>query len=103
MRHFAAALGINESAVLLVIAFAIGAMPAPFFSAFIHWALSKLHITGDKDDPAPDSMPSNLNLLMIDGLANEKIDRLSELGVSDAQILSCQNPFCGSACLTTSH
>ena len=93
MRHFAAALGINESAVLLVIAFAIGAMPAPFFSAFIHWALSKLHITGDKDDPAPDSMPSNLNLLMIDGLANEKIDRLSELGVSDAQILSCQNPF----------
>jgi len=30
---------------------------------------------------------------MIDGLANEKIDRLAELGVSDAQVLSCQNPF----------
>ena len=38
-------------------------------------------------------MPSNLNLLMIDGLANEKIDRLAELGISDAQVLSCQNPL----------
>ena len=39
-------------------------------------------------------MPTNLNLLMIDGLANEKIDRLAELGISDAQVLySCQNPL----------
>ena len=38
-------------------------------------------------------MPTNLNLLMIDGLANEKIDRLAELEISDAQGLSCQNPF----------
>jgi hypothetical protein len=52
-----------------------------------------LNISGDKDDPSRDNMPSNLNLLMIDGLANEKIDRLSELGISDAQVLSCQNPL----------
>ena len=93
MRHFADVFGINESAVLLGIAFAIGAMPAPFFTAIIHWALGKLNISGDKDDPSRGSMPTNLNLLMIDGLANEKIDRLAELEISDAQVLSCQNPF----------
>jgi hypothetical protein len=93
MRHFAQIFGITENAVLLGIALAIGAVPAPFFTAFIHWAFGKLNISGDKDDPSRQSMPTNLNLLMIDGLANEKIDRLAELEISDAQVLSCQNPF----------
>jgi hypothetical protein len=93
MRHFASVFGMDESAVLLAIALAIGAVPAPFFTAFIHWAFGKLNISGDKDDPSRVDMPSNLNLLMIDGLANEKIDRLAELGISDAQVLSCQNPL----------
>ena len=93
MRHFAEVFGITENAVLLGIALAIGAVPAPFFTAFIHWAFGKLNISGDKDDPKRESMPTNLNLLMIDGLANEKIDRLAELEISDAQVLSCQNPF----------
>jgi len=93
MRHAASIWGITESPAILVIALAIGAVPAPFFTSFIHWAFNKLNIVGDKADPKRDDMPSNLNLLMIDGLANDKIDRLSELGISDAQILSCQNPF----------
>jgi hypothetical protein len=93
MRHFAVVFGVTDNAVLLGIALAIGAVPAPFFSAFIHWAFGKLNISGDKDDPSRTSMPTNLNLLMIDGLANEKIDRLAELEISDAQVLSCQNPF----------
>jgi hypothetical protein len=93
MRHFASVFSINDSEVLLAIALAIGAVPAPFFTALIHWAFGKLKISGDKNDPDPKTMPTNLNLLMIDGLANEKIDRLAELGVSDAQILSCQNPL----------
>jgi hypothetical protein len=92
MRHFAEVFGI-KNAVLLAIALAIGAVPAPFFTAFIHWAFGKLNISGDKDDPSRTSMPTTLNLLMIDGLANEKIDRLAELAISDAQVLSCQNPF----------
>ena len=79
MRHLASVFSINDSEVLLAIALAIGAMPAPFFTAFVHWAFSKLNISGDKDDPNRESMPTNLNLLMIDGLANEKIDRLAEL------------------------
>jgi hypothetical protein len=94
MRHFASVFGVNDNnPALLAIALAIGAAPAPFFAAFIHWAFGKLNISGDKDDPARANMPSNLNLLMIDGLANEKIDRLAELGISDAQVLSCQNPL----------
>jgi hypothetical protein len=93
MRQFGGVFGLNDSAVLLAVALAIGAMPAPFFTAFTHWAFAKLNISGDKDDPDRKNMPSNLNLLMIDGLANEKIDRLSELGISDAQVLSCQNPL----------
>jgi hypothetical protein len=93
MRHCAGVFGIDDNAVLLAIALAIGAMPAPFFAAFIHWAFGKLNISGDKEDPSRINMPSNLNLLMIDGLANEKIDRLAELGISDAQVLSCQNPL----------
>jgi hypothetical protein len=78
---------------MILISFAIGAAPAPFFAAFLHWAFAKLNITGDKEDPKPGMLPTNLNLLMIDGLANEKIDRLSELEITDAQVLSCQNPF----------
>jgi hypothetical protein len=93
MRHFAVVFGVRDNAVLLGIALAIGAVPAPFFSAFIHWAFGKLNISGDKDDPSRGCMPTNLNLLMIDGLANEKVDRLAELEISDAQVLSCQNPF----------
>ncbi len=93
MRHFASVFHINESEALLVIALAIGAVPAPFFTAFIHWAFGQLNISGDKPDPGRENIPTNLNLLMIDGLANEKIDRLAELGVSDAEVLSCQNPL----------
>ena len=96
VRHFVGGvLGITEmeNAVLLGIAFAIGAVPAPFLRAFIHWAFGKLNIWGDKSDPTKESRPTNLNLLMIDGLDNEKIDRLAQLEISDAQVLSWQNPF----------
>lgn len=94
-RHVMAIFGVgpNVDAFVVLISFAIGALPAPFFSALLHLALNKLSITGDKEDPPRAALPTNLNLLMIDGLANEKIDRLSDLGVTDAQVLSCQNPF----------
>ena len=95
MRHVVSIFGVaaDDSSSLVILGFAIGAAPAPFFTAFVHWAFKHLNITGDKDDPDPTNMPSNLNLLMIDGLANDKIDRLSELDITDAQVLSCQNPL----------
>ena len=92
-RHIAAAFGIVSNDILILVAFAIGAAPSPFFSAVLHWAFSKMNIVGDKDDPERKDLPSNLNLLMIDGLAKENVDRLSELDITDAQVLSCQNPF----------
>jgi hypothetical protein len=95
VRHVAGIFGVNaaDSAIILVIAFAIGAAPSPFFSRLIHWAFNRLEVWGDKDDPKKEDRPSNLNLLMIDGLQNAKIDRLSELDINDAQVLACQNPF----------
>jgi hypothetical protein len=48
VRHFAEVFGITENAVLLGVALAIGAVPAPFFTAFIHWAFGRLNISGDQ-------------------------------------------------------
>lgn len=95
MRHAAGIFGpwLNDSGALILVGFAIGAAPSPFFASFVHWAFDRFKIAGDKDDPERAAMPSNLNLLMIDGLANDKINRLSELDITDAQVLSCQNPF----------
>ena len=38
-------------------------------------------------------MPTSLSLLMIEGMSREKIDRLNEIGIENALVLSCQNPF----------
>jgi len=94
-RHIASVFGpgVADSGALLLVAFAIGAAPTPFFAAFVHWAFAKLKVSGDKNDPQNGALPTNLSLLMIDGLENDKIDRLSELEITDPQVLSCQNPF----------
>ena len=83
---------VNNSIIVLV-SFAIGAAPAPFFAALLRKAFKWAKILGDKGDPAENDLPTNLNLLMIDGIGRDKIDRLEELGVADAKSLSCQNPF----------
>jgi hypothetical protein len=94
-RHACSVFGFGDTAsiTLIVISFAIGAAPSPFFSYLLRWAFSKLSIVGDKGDPGKDVLPTNLNLLMIDGLGGAAIDRMAELNVTDAQVLSCQNPF----------
>jgi hypothetical protein len=52
-----------------------------------------IKIAGDQADPAASELPTNLNLLMIEGISRDKIDRLAELGIGSAQYLACQNPF----------
>jgi len=56
-------------------------------------AFQIVKIRGTRNDPDPADLPTSLPLLMIDDLSREKIDRLGELGIDSAQILSQQNPF----------
>jgi hypothetical protein len=92
-RHITHIANVESNDVIILISFAIGAAPAPFFAALLRQAYKRFDLLGDKNDPEPGQLPSNLNLLMIDGLANEKIDRLAELDITNAKVLSCQNPF----------
>ena len=82
-----------NNSIIVLLSFAIGAAPAPFFAALLRKAFKWAKILGDKGDPPDTDLPTNLNLLMIDGIGRDKIDRLEELGVGDAKSLSCQNPF----------
>jgi hypothetical protein len=52
-----------------------------------------MKIVGSQNDPAQAALPTNMSLLMIEGLTRQKIDRLSELGIDNAQILAAQNPL----------
>jgi len=38
-------------------------------------------------------VPTEMPLVMIEGLSKAKIDRLNELSIDSAQVLGCQNPF----------
>ena len=85
--------GLDSSPVLLLVAFGIGFAPDLFIIAMTRRAFHVMKIWGSRDDPAPATRPSSLTLLMIDDLSRDKVDRLSELGIDNAQILARQNPF----------
>ena len=52
-----------------------------------------IKIPGAQNDPEQGVLPTSLTLLMIEGLTQDKIDRLNELDIDNAQILANQNPF----------
>ncbi len=83
----------NESAAILLVAFAIGFTPDLFIAAMLRRAFQAMKVTGAQNDPEESVLPTSLSLLMIEGLSREKIDRLMELGIDNAQVLSHQNPF----------
>jgi hypothetical protein len=93
VRHTADVFGLESNSVLLLVAFGIGFAPDLFIVAVSRRAFQAVKIWGSRDDPTPDTRPSSLSLLMIDDLSRDKIDRLSELGIDNAQVLSRQNPF----------
>jgi hypothetical protein len=82
-----------ESAFILIVAFGIGFVPDLFIAAMVRRATEAIKVTGSQNDPEENALPTSLSLLMIEGLSREKIDRLSELGIDNAQVLACQNPF----------
>jgi hypothetical protein len=91
-RHFANLITEN-SQIVLIIAFGIGFVPDLFIAAMVRRATSAIKVTGSQNDPEENVLPTSLSLLMIEGLSREKIDRLGELGIDNAQVLACQNPF----------
>ncbi|MFC0410295.1 hypothetical protein [Roseomonas elaeocarpi] len=93
LRHAASAVGLNGNSWLLLIAFTVGFAPDLLILALMRRGFQAMKIWGVRDDPAPDATPSSFSLLLIDDLSREKIDRLNELGIDNAQVLSQQNPF----------
>lgn len=92
-RHSADAMGMESSSIMLLIAFGIGFAPDLFIVAVTRRAFQAVKIWGSRDDPASETRPPSLPLLMIDDLSRDKVDRLSELGIDNAQVLARQNPF----------
>jgi hypothetical protein len=79
--------------LLLLLGFIVGFTPDLFIIALSRKAFRVMKVWGSRSDPADEMMPSALPLLMIDDLSREKIDRLNEIGVDNAQVLAHQNPF----------
>jgi hypothetical protein len=75
------------------ISFTVGFVPDLFIVKMLTKAFKIAKITGTQPDPASDDLPTNQNLLMIEGMSRDKIDRLNELGIDSAQYLASQNPF----------
>jgi len=93
MRHTADVFGLETTSILLLVAFSIGFAPDLFIIAMSRRAFQAMKVWGSRDDPPPATHPTALPLLMIDDLSRDKIDRLSELGIDNAQVLARQNPF----------
>ena len=92
IRHTAAFLGVAEP-VLILVAFAAGISPDLFLIALVRRGFQALKIWGVRSDPPSNTHPLSLPLLMVDDLSCDKIDRLNELGIDNAQVLARQNPF----------
>jgi hypothetical protein len=85
--------GDKVKALLLLLGFIIGFTPDLFIIALSRKAFQVIKIWGSRADPAEDTRPSALPLLTIDDLTREKVDRLNEIGIDNAQVLAHQNPF----------
>jgi hypothetical protein len=88
--------GISDGAqpLLILLGFAIGFAPDQFILVMTRRAFQAMKTWSTRADPGEEPpRPTSLPLLMIDDLTREKIDRLNELGIDSAQMLSKQNPF----------
>jgi hypothetical protein len=91
-RHTVDAFGIKDHPALVLLGFVTGLTPDLFILAMARKAFQSIKVFGSKNDPAEDTRPTTLPLLML-SLTKDKVDRLSELGIDSAQVLACQNPF----------
>ncbi len=91
-RHAIGVLGGGDADWVLLLGFVIGMAPDLFIVAFSRAVFQRMKIWGSRGPPK-ETMPTSLELLEIDDLRRDKIDRLSELGIDSAHALSRQNPF----------
>ena len=90
---FVAGTSTDLNPLLLLLGFIVGFTPDLFIIALSRKAFQVIKVWGSRSDPADAVMPSALPLLMIDDLTREKVDRLNEIGIDNAQVLARQNPF----------
>ena len=97
-RHVLDLLGIKTSEsygsqAIVLVGFVTGLAPDLFITAMARRAFQMIKVSGAQNDPDESVLPTNLSLLMIEGLSRDKIDRLTELGIDNSQVLANQNPF----------
>ena len=93
LRHAWSTVYLPESSALVLVGFVVGMAPDSFITAMTRQAFKLVNVSAIRADPSPDTMPATLPLLMIDDLGHDKIDRLNELGIDNAQTFSRLNPF----------
>ena len=84
---------LDTSNVLVMVGFAVGFAPDQFFTYIVGKALKLMGQSGASRAPDHSAVPTEMPLLMIEGLSKTRIDRLNELSIDSAQVLGCQNPF----------
>ncbi len=84
---------LDSSKTLVVLGFAVGYAPDLFFTYVVGKAFELLKLAGSSRTPDQSTVPTEMPLVMIEGLSKAKIDRLNELSIDSAQVLGCQNPF----------
>jgi hypothetical protein len=90
---FVAGSSTDLNPLLLLLGFIVGFTPDLFIIALSRKAFQIIKVWGSRSDPADAVMPSALPLLVVDDLTREKVDRLNEIGIDNAQVLAHQNPF----------
>lgn len=85
--------GLPDTSALILVGFVVGMAPDSFIAAMTRRAFQLMKITAVRGESPKDANLTSLSLMMIDDLSRDKIDRLNELGIDNAHVLSRQNPF----------
>ncbi|MFT5676324.1 MAG: hypothetical protein ACI808_002265 [Paraglaciecola sp.] len=94
VRHFLAISVDDDPRILAVMGFGIGLQPDIFLAFVAKIARDKISAASSRQSPpAVDFQPTNLSLVMIEGLTIDKRGRLEEMGIDNCQSLAEYNPY----------
>jgi hypothetical protein len=79
--------------ILMPVGFIIGLQPDLWINALTTKISKRFGLLGRQKDPDDSNIPGNLSLLLIEGLTDEKRDRLEELDLDNCQAIGEHNPF----------